>query len=74
MRFELNPQLILTKDEMETLNKALKLCQDMDNMTSGVHSCAECPLYDNCTHTTINCIYITAKNALKRIIDIATVK
>ena len=34
MIFETNPQLILTKDEFETLDKALKLCRDMDSMTT----------------------------------------
>ena len=33
MKFENNPQLILTKDEFDTLDKALKLCRDMDEQT-----------------------------------------
>ena len=73
MKFETNPQLILTKDEFETLDKALKLCQDMDSITTE-NSCESCPVKDNCTSRCIDCIYIKACNALKEIIDIAIVK
>ena len=74
MKFENNPQLILTNDEMETLNNALKLCQEMDNMTSGVHTCSECPLYATCSRRASDCTYIKAQDALKKIIDTAVVK
>lgn len=71
MKFENNPQLILTKDEFETLDKALKLCRDMDSVTD---SCTSCPIYDSCKRTSEECVYISAHKALKRIIDTAIVK
>lgn len=74
MRFETNPQLILTKEEFETLDGALKLCRDMDNMTSGEGACGNCPIKDDCTHMCVDCVYIRAQDALKKIIDIAVVK
>ena len=75
MRFEINPQLVLTKEEFETLDKALKLCREMDNMTSGEYaSCENCPIKDDCTRLCVDCVYIRAKDALKEIIDIAVVK
>ena len=83
MRFETNPQLILTKDEFETLNKALKLCQVMDEMTmatededgSPVGGCDLCPLQKNkCGCLANDCVYIKARKALQKIIDIAIVK
>ena len=73
MRFENNPQLILTKDEFNTLDEALKLCRDMDSITTE-NSCESCPVKDNCTSRCIDCIYIKAHSALKQIIDIAIVK
>ena len=74
MRFEHNPQLILNKDEFDTLNKAFQLCRDMDNMTSGNAACQNCPIEDNCTHMCVDCIYIRAQDALKKIIDMSVVK
>ena len=74
MRFETNPQLILTKDEFETLDKALKLCRNMDSMTSGDNTCSDCPFYEKCSRRIVDCVYVKASNALKAIIDIAVVK
>lgn len=75
MKFETNPQLILTKDECEILDKALKLCRDMDGQTSGVNtSCLTCPFQKDCSLMCKDCTYIQAHNALKKIIDIAIVK
>ena len=83
MRFETNPQLILSKDEFETLDKALKLCRDMDVATSfdyveendsGIAGCGKCPFKDKCNHLTKDCVYVIAHTALKQIIDIAIVK
>jgi hypothetical protein len=74
MRFETNPQLILSKDEFETLDKALKLCRDMDEQTGGDNACETCPFQDDCTHMCSDCVYTRAHRALKEIIDIAIVK
>lgn len=73
MRFVTNPQLILSKDEFDTLNKALKLCRDMDIVT-GNASCEGCPIEDDCMHMCSDCVYETAHKALKKIIDVAIVK
>ena len=73
MRFETNPQLILTKDEFDTLDNALKLCRDMDSITNN-HSCQNCPFADNCTGRQIDCMFFRTQNLLKKIIDIAIVK
>lgn len=73
MRFENNPQLILTKEEFETLDNALKLCRDMDSITN-INSCQSCPIVDNCACRNKDCIYVQAHEALKKIIDIAIVK
>lgn len=82
MRFEINPQLILSKDEFETLDKALKLCRDMDNMTVAtedddgfpVGGCDLCPFKCKCSLMAQDCIYGSAHRILKRIIDVAVVK
>ena len=83
MIFVTNPQLILSLEEFETLDKALKLCRDMDNATTayydetnyvGVQGCDACPLKNNCNHLTKECVYTVAHEALKKIIDIAIVK
>lgn len=74
MRFETNPQLILTKDEFDTLNKASQLCRDMDEQTGGYSACENCPFKDDCTHMCSDCVYVQAHRALKKIIDIAIVK
>ena len=73
MRFVTNPQLILSKDEFETLDGALKLCRDMDEQT-GACGCENCPLQDDCTQIYNDCVYAVAHNALKKIIDVAIVK
>lgn len=73
MRFETNPQLILTKEEFETLNGALKLCRDMDEQT-GISSCETCPFESTCSCITDKCVYAIAHKALKKIIDTAIVK
>lgn len=75
MRFVTNPQLILTKDEFETLDNALKLCRDMDEWTNRpTPTCSMCPFKDNCPMTGEDCVYEVAHRALKQIIDIAIVK
>ena len=75
MRFVTNPQLILTKDEFETLDIALKLCSDMDELTGEPeNACTMCPFNVDCTHMWNDCVYVVAHKALKKIIDIAIVK
>lgn len=82
MRFETSPQLIITKDEFETLDNALKLCRDMDNMTVAmedddgfpVGGCALCPFKSKCNLMAKDCVYTVAHTALKKIIDTAIVK
>lgn len=75
MKFETNPELILTKDEFKTLDNALKLCRDMDDETSQEEiTCEICPFQDNCSHTYVDCVYARAHRALKEIIDVAIVK
>jgi hypothetical protein len=73
MRFATNPQLILTKDEFDTLNKAYQLCYDMDEYTSE-KSCSKCPFDEKCSRRCFDCMYTQAQEALKQIIDIAIVK
>ena len=73
MRFETNPQLILSQDEFKTLDKALKLCRDMDEETNN-NSCQSCPIVDNCTCKYNDCVYAVAHKALKKIIDMAVIK
>ena len=74
MRFVTNPQLILTKDEFDTLNNALKLCRDMDEETGGDYACENCPIREDCTHMCSDCVYEIAHKTLKKIIDIAIIK
>ena len=75
MRFEYNPQLILTKDEFETLDGALKLCRDMDEETGEPETaCTMCPFKAHCSLIANNCVYAVAHKTLKKIIDVAIVK
>ena len=75
MKFETHPQLILSKDEFETLDKALRLCRDMDEQTGEIETaCTMCPFKDGCSHFCRDCVYERAHKALKQIIDIAIVK
>ena len=75
MKFETSPQLILSKDEFETLDKALKLCRDMDEQTGEPNTaCTMCPFKNECSHFCSDCVYARAHKALQEIIDIAIVK
>ena len=82
MKFEINPQLILTKDEFETLDKASKLCRDMDEATQTKETedgfcdggCDICPFKSKCSFLAKDCIYGAAHRILKRLIDVAVVK
>ena len=82
MKFECNPHLLLTKDEFDTLDKALKLCRDMDEMTVAtedddgfpVGGCDLCPFKCECSLLAKDCVYAVAHRALKKIIDVAIVK
>lgn len=81
MRFEINPQLILSKDEFETLDKALKLCRDMDVATQAqenedrfyIGGCDICPFKEKCSQIYDDCQYAIAHKALKKIIDIVAI-
>ena len=74
MRFETNPQLILTKDEFDTLNKALKLCQDINKQISREPVCKNCPFNGNFACMCLDCVYKQAQESLEQIIDIAIIK
>ena len=83
MKFEITPQLIITKDELKTLDNALKLCRDMDAATAlnnedfeagKLSGCNICPLWSTCNKRTQTCVFIVAHKALKEIIDTAVVK
>lgn len=83
MKFELNPTMILTKEELGTLDNALKLCRDMDLATSIdncieyednlPHGCEICPKRNACNKRVNECVFIIAHKALKEIIDMAVV-
>lgn len=73
MIFVTNPQLIITKDEFNTLDNALKLCRDMDCQTSVV-CCSCCPKNGECNGLEKECVFVIAHKALKEIIDTAIVK
>lgn len=75
MIFVTNPQLILSLEEFEILNGALKLCRDMDEQTGDPDgACENCPFNKACTHMCSDCVYSRAHRALKQIIDVAIVK
>ncbi len=82
MIFVTNPQLILSLEEFETLDGALKLCRDMDEMTTTtedddgfpVGGCDLCPFKGKCSLLANDCVYTRAHRVLKQIIDIAIVK
>lgn len=82
MKIECKPLLVLTKEEFETLDNALKLCRDMDEMTVAtedddgfpVGGCDLCPFKSKCSLMANDCVYAVAHRTLKKIIDIAIVK
>ena len=83
MRFELNPTMVLTKEEFTTLDNALKLCRDLDEATAydgydGYDDrpcgCAICPKQAQCRQMAQECVFVIAHKALKEIIDMAVVK
>lgn len=85
MRFKCEPQLILTKEEFDILDNALKLCRDMDCATSydsadydeeneGMGGCNICPFRGQCSMCANVCVYAVAHHTLKKIIDVAVVK
>ena len=81
MKFELNPTMVLTAEEFVTLDKALKLCRDMDVATScgddyddRPHGCYICPKQANCTQMANECVFVVAHNALKEIIDMSVIE
>ena len=83
MKFELNPTMVLTQEELVTLDQALKLCRDMDAATTcdiedyeqdKPTGCDVCPLWSKCSKLANECVFIVAHKALKEIIDIAVIK
>jgi hypothetical protein len=82
MKFETKPLLILTKDEFNILDNALRLCRDMDLATQTeenedgftVSGCNICPFKEKCSLVYDECQYAIAHRALKKIIDVAIVK
>ena len=73
MRFEINPQLVLSQEELITLDNALKLCRDMDCQTSAA-CCSCCPKKEECTGLEKECVFVVAHKALKEIIDMSVIK
>ena len=81
MKFEINPQLMVSVSEYNILYKAKQLCVDMDNATSideenldKVCGCEICPMKKKCTRLANECVFMIARDALDKIIDIAVVK
>ena len=84
MRFETNPQLIVSVQEFETLDNALKLCRDMDAATtfdedtdfedSHLYGCDICPKRATCSRLAKECVFTIAHKTLKEIIDMAVIK
>ena len=83
MKFELNPTIILTKEEWKTLDNALKLCRDMDDATTYAledyeedkqSSCDICPKRRTCSRMANECVFVIAHKSLKEIMDMAVVK
>ena len=82
MKFEINPQLIVTASERLTLEQARQLCVEMDRATTfnddddldKVGGCDICPLKNKCSRLANECVFIVAKDALQKIIDIVVIK
>ena len=81
MKFELNPTVVLTKEEFSTLDNALKLCRDMDEATSysgdyddRPHGCDICPKQTKCNQMANDCVFMIAHKSLKEIIDMSVIK
>lgn len=73
MRFETSPTLVLTQEEGETLDQALKLCRDMDRET-GACGCSYCPRSGECSGRVSECVFAIAHKTLKVILDMAVIK
>ena len=83
MKFELNPTMVLTKDEWETLDNALKLCRDLDVATTYIpdydeeekpSGCDICPKRWTCSKMANECVFTIAHKTLKEIMEMAVVK
>ena len=84
MKFELNPTMVLTKEEFDTLDKALKLCRDMDAATTydtydeddmdSPSGCDICPKRWTCSKMANECLFVVAHKTLKEIIDMSVIK
>lgn len=84
MKFELNPTMVLTKEEFDILDDALKLCRDLDNATTYYYDgnnyeeepsgCGICPKRVTCNKMAHECVFTVAYKSLKEIIDMAVIK
>ena len=82
MKFEINPQLIVTAGERNTLERARLLCDEMDKATTfnddddieEAGGCEICPLKKRCSQMANECVFVVAKNALEKIIDAVTIE
>lgn len=83
MTFELNPTMVLTKEELTTLDNALKLCRDLDEATTYIPEdyeedkpcgCDICPKRWTCSKRAHECVFTIAHKTLKEIMDMAVVK
>lgn len=82
MKFKCEPKLLLTKEEFETLSKAIKLCRDMDEATSfdfneetneSIMGCELCPFKNKCCRISDECVYSVASDCLGKILQIAEI-
>lgn len=83
MKFELNPTMVLTKEEHEVLDKALKLCKDMDTATTyneydedeeKPSGCEVCPKRWTCSRPASDCLFTVACKILTEIMNMAVIK
>ena len=83
MKFEIKPKLIVTASEYDTLKRAVNLCDEMDKATAfnsdnyftdELGGCEICPFKEDCTRVAHECVFIVARDALEKIIDIAIIK
>ena len=84
MKFELNPTMVLTKEEWKTLDNALKLCRDMDEATTindyddyengRPCGCEICPKKEKCSKRAHECVFTIAHKTLKEIMDMTVIK
>ena len=85
MKFELNPTMVVTKEEFATLDNAMKLCRDMDAATTASldyddyeeeqpSGCDLCPKRWTCSKLATECVFTIAHKTLFEIINMAVIK